>query len=73
MVFDLYFQEDIDPDEQLPSQMNAPQSGRDGASGSSGAQLPATGVNPFTGAPVAAATEQTSLNTTEKPIYTSGI
>uniref|UniRef100_A0A1L8EHK6 Putative molecular chaperone dnaj superfamily n=1 Tax=Haematobia irritans TaxID=7368 RepID=A0A1L8EHK6_HAEIR len=30
---------------------------------------PATGVNPFTGAPVAA-TEQTSLNTTEQTTYT---
>ncbi|XP_058985060.1 dnaJ homolog subfamily C member 5 homolog isoform X3 [Musca domestica] len=34
---------------------------------------PATGVNPFTGAPVAAATEQTSLNTTEQTTYTPGI
>lgn len=33
---------------------------------------PATGVNPFTGAPVAA-TEQTSLNTTEQTTYTPGI
>ncbi|KAL9902681.1 dnaJ homolog subfamily C member 5 homolog isoform X3 [Glossina fuscipes] len=33
-------------------------------------QPPATGVNPFTGAPVAAATEQTSLNTTEQTTYT---
>ncbi|XP_014088492.1 dnaJ homolog subfamily C member 5 homolog isoform X1 [Bactrocera oleae] len=30
----------------------------------------ATGVNPFTGAPVAAATENTSLNATEQPTYT---
>ncbi|XP_067613830.1 dnaJ homolog subfamily C member 5 homolog isoform X2 [Eurosta solidaginis] len=29
-----------------------------------------TGVNPFTGAPVAAATENTSLNATEQPTYT---
>uniref|UniRef100_A0A1B0AWF8 J domain-containing protein n=1 Tax=Glossina palpalis gambiensis TaxID=67801 RepID=A0A1B0AWF8_9MUSC len=36
-------------------------------------QPPATGVNPFTGAPVAAATEQTSLNTTEQTTYTPGI
>lgn len=33
----------------------------------------ATGVNPFTGAPVAAATENTSLNATEQPTYTPGI
>lgn len=53
--------------------MNTAQSERGGPSGFSTGLPTATGVNPFTGAPVAAATEHTSLSTAEKSIYTPGI
>ncbi|XP_037813171.1 dnaJ homolog subfamily C member 5 homolog isoform X2 [Lucilia sericata] len=64
---------DLDADPTMSSQ------GNQGTTSNAGGQPvfampppPATGVNPFTGAPVAA-TEQTSLNTTEQTTYTPAI
>lgn len=75
MFFHCFFQEEVD----LEDPSAAPNSTTSTA-GAGGQQPvfampppPATGVNPFTGAPVAAATEQTSLNTTEQTTYTPGI
>ncbi|XP_017461465.1 PREDICTED: dnaJ homolog subfamily C member 5 homolog, partial [Rhagoletis zephyria] len=80
--FLFYPQEDADLDDiNLGAGTNTQQPGLGGAGGQPAPvfampppnQSTATGVNPFTGAPVAAATENTSLNATEQPTYTPGI
>ncbi|XP_036325730.1 dnaJ homolog subfamily C member 5 homolog isoform X2 [Rhagoletis pomonella] len=74
-----HLNEDADLDDiNLGAGTNTQQPGLGGAGGQPAPvfampppnQPTVTGVNPFTGAPVAAATENTSLNATEQPTYT---
>ncbi|KAM7355676.1 cysteine string protein isoform 2-T2 [Cochliomyia hominivorax] len=60
---------DLDADPTMSTQNQGTNSNTGGQPVFAMPPPPATGVNPFTGAPVAA-TEQTSLNTTEQTTYT---